>query len=130
MDIFMIAAFGICGALLCVTLKSIRPEFATLTSLCIGAVIIFYVSEELSGIMEELFEIVRKYNINGDYFSVALKACAIAYITQFAKELCADAGENAIGLKLELCGKISIILISMPVVSEFLETVGNLLDKV
>ena len=130
MDIFAVCALGIVGMLLALTIKKTRPEMAIAVSLITGICIIFYITDGLYDIFTQFFEIVQNSGINGEYFKIAVKACIIAYITQFASELCRDAGEGAIAVKVELAGKVSIVVLSMPVISGFLEVMGGLLGGV
>ena len=130
MSIFSVAALGIIGVLLALSLKSIRPEIALLISLTTGLVILLDVIKELSEIFESLKRIAENCGINGAYFKIAIKACIIAYITQFSSELCKDAGERAVGVKIEFAGKLAIVAMSMPVISGFLEAISNLLGRI
>ena len=130
MDIFKITAVAVVGMILAITVKNIRPEIAVLVSLATGIYIFFFCIDGLGGVFSSLYEIINKAEVDTRFIKISIKACVIAYITQFSSELCRDAGEGAIALKLELAGKISILLISMPVISAFLEAIGNLLDGI
>ena len=112
MDIFSIAAIGIIGAVLAVTIKQTRPELSVMVSLVTCIVLLLYTSTSLGDILNQFNQIVSRSGIDANYFKIALKACAIAYITEFASALCKDAGENAIAIKTEFAGKISILLLS------------------
>lgn len=130
MDIFKIAVIGIVGALLALSLKSIRPEIAILISLATGIVILVDISTSLATVFKALGSIAEANGINAQYFKIAIKACIIAYITQFSSQLCKDAGESAIGVKIEFAGKISIVVMALPVVSGFLEAISDLLNRI
>ncbi len=129
MDIFAVAALGITGMLMSITIKNTRPEISAAVSLATGIAILFYILDSLSGIFSEFSKLIESTGLDSKYFAVALKACVIAYITQFAAELCRDAGEGAVAVKVELAGKISIVVLSMPVISGFLKAMSSLLDK-
>ena len=62
------------------------------------------------------------------FFPVIIKVLAVAYITDFTAQLCRDSGENAIGSKVELAGKVMIFYLAMPVLSAILELISSLLD--
>ncbi len=130
MNIFALAALGIIGALLAIMLKNTRPELALLVSLATCILILLYAIKGLGNVFDQLTYIIEKSGINEKYFEIAVKACIIAYITQFASELCKDAGEGAIAVKLEMAGKISIVILAMPVISGFINIISELLDKV
>ncbi len=130
MNIFSIAAIGIIGAILSVTIKQTRPELSLMTSLATGVVLLIYISDSLGGVINQFSQIIKKSGVNEEYFMIAIKACAIAYITEFASALCKDAGENAIAVKTEFAGKITILFLSLPIILGFLSSISELLDKI
>lgn len=130
MDIFTVAALGIVGAILSVTIKGLHPEIAITISLATAVVILIYISDNLRTVIAEFADIISKSGINTQYFQIALKACLVAYITQFASHICRDAGENAIATKVELAGKLSVVVMTVPVMSGFLDAINNLLNKI
>ena len=130
MNIFSIASIGIIGAILSVTIKQTRPELALMTSLATGVVLLLYISDSLGNVINQFSQIIKKSGVNEEYFTIAIKACAIAYITEFASALCKDAGENAIAVKTEFAGKITILFLSLPIILSFLSSISALLDKI
>ncbi len=130
MDIFSIVAIGIIGAILSVTIKSTRPELALMISLTTGIVLLLYTSNTLGDVINQFGQIVSKSGVDEGYFKIALKSCAVAYITEFASALCKDAGENAIAVKTEFAGKITILFLSLPIILSFLTSISDLLDKI
>lgn len=56
-----------------------------------------------------------------------IKVLAVAYITDFTAQLCKDAGENSVGSKVELAGKITIFYIAMPILTSILGLIKQLL---
>ena len=130
MDIFSVAALGLIGAILAITIKQTRPELALLVSLATGLSIVIYTLKSFGNIFTLFEKVINNSGVNPAYFTLALKACAIAYVTEFASALCKDAGENAIAVKTELAGKISILFISMPIIFGLLTSISELLDKI
>lgn len=130
MNIFSAAALGIVGVLLALTIKKIRPELALMISLATGLIIMIDVFKDLFTVFEQLKSIAEVNGIDGSYFAIAIKACVIAYVTQFSAELCKDAGEGAVGVKIEFAGKLAIVTMSLPVISGFLNSVSDLLGKI
>lgn len=130
MNIFAAAALGIVGTLLAVMIKNTRPELAIPVSLATCILILLYTVRGLGNVFAQFADIIEKSGINEKYFEIAVKACVIAYITRFSSELCKDAGEGAIAVKLEMAGKVSIVILSMPVISGFINVISELLDKI
>ena len=70
---------------------------------------------------------VERANISGVYITTLLKIIGMAYITEFAAESCRDASQNAIAAKIELAGKILIIITAMPVITSVMNVILDLL---
>lgn len=68
-----------------------------------------------------------KMSVMEKLFPILLKVLAVAYIADFVAQVCKDAGEEAIGSKVELAGKIIIFYIAVPVMMSVLETLTKLL---
>ena len=99
-----IALLAVVGALLSVQLKRLG-SFVTM----------FRNLEELSG-------------INPEYLSILLKMIGITYVGEFASGICKDAGYQTLAVQIELFGKLTILLLSLPVLSALLETVRKFLS--
>ena len=71
--------------------------------------------------------IVSKTSIDSSYIIVILKVTGIAYLIEFGKDICIDAGQNSIANKMEIAGKIIIASLSVPVITSVFEVVEKLL---
>ena len=123
MEIGRIIALGLVGTSLAVVLKKESPQFALLLT---GVLIFFMVCGYLEGLLQMLRETAERAGVGSGYFAVVLRVIGIAYLTQFGAQLCVDAGETAIGSKIELAGKILMMAAAMPVLTALLEMVMNL----
>ena len=56
------------------------------------------------------------------YFSVALKAIGIGYITGFIADACRDGGQASLAGKAELAGKCAVFILVLPLIASILET--------
>ena len=128
MDIFKIAGIGLAATVLAVFIKNQRPEFAIQISL-LGAVVIFtLILPYLRTIVVMISDISDRIGIEPGYLKLVLKVMWIAYITQFASELCSDAGETSLASKIELAGKVIIMTLSMPVLYSLLDIVCEIME--
>ena len=62
-----------------------------------------------------------------EYSMFISMAVCITYVAEFAMNICKDAGYAAVGNQIELFAKLSILVLSIPVLTVFLETVGSFL---
>ena len=56
-----------------------------------------------------------------EYTMVIIKALGICYVTQLASDTCQDAGERAMAGKIELAGRVAVLLLSLPMFSSILQ---------
>ncbi len=127
MDIFKIAGLGIAAAVFAVFIKGWRPELAIQVSLAATVIILAAVLPYLRVVADMLKDIIAQAGVESRYIGIVLKIIGIAYIAQFASELCRDAGEGAIASKIEVAGKIIIMTMSMPIVYSLLEVVNEII---
>lgn len=127
MDIQAIIGIGIVGTLLSVTVKNYRPELGLCVSVATGVVIFILLADSLQHVFSGLYSICESAGVNIEFFKIAIKMIAVAYITQFAAELAKDAGEGAISKKIEFAGKVSVVASMVPVIRNLLDVIVNAL---
>ncbi len=104
-------------------LRQYKPEFAIYVSLIAGIAILVMSLTQISGILDLLKSISGRANINSQFLSLLLKITGIAFLTEFAVSISNDCGETAIANKIDLGGKVLIIVISIPIITALLETI-------
>jgi stage III sporulation protein AD len=77
--------------------------------------------------MKLLGELAAKSNVDMIFLQTILKIIGIAYIAEFGAQIVRDAGQEAIASKIELAGKILIMVLAIPIITVIVETVLNLL---
>jgi stage III sporulation protein AD len=51
----------------------------------------------------------------------------ITYVAEFASAICKDAGFAGVAVQIQIFAKLSILILSMPVLYVFLSTIGDFL---
>lgn len=74
-----------------------------------------------------LEKLAMQANIDMIYLETILKIIGIAYIAEFGAQITKDAGQNSIAAKIELAGKILIMVMAIPIIGAIIETVIHLL---
>lgn len=122
MDIFKI--IGICFLTLIITivLKEYRKEYAIYAVLICGSIVILSSVDTI----KEIVSFIK--NISNDVFvGLLLKIAGISILAEYAMSICKDSGETAIASKIDFGSKIIILSLSIPVISNTLETLVKLL---
>ena len=124
----LIIVVGIIGALVCVVINQYKPEYTMLAAIATGIVILLLLVPDIYLITEYLNEIVQVEKIDLSYGKTVVKALGICIITQLASDTCRDCGQSSIASKIELGGKVSVLVISIPIFVSLIETVRELIN--
>ena len=114
MEIISICLIGILAALISVMIKRYSPEYSVVISIIAGILILAIAFCRVKGIKDHIQKLLDSTNISLKYISVLFKSLGICFLTQFASDVCKDAGEIALSSKIEIAGKIAILIISLP----------------
>ena len=128
MNIFIIVSFGIISAVLSLVLKQYKPEYSMFISLASGILIFISVIAAINPIIRYITELTENAGLGGMYAEVLLKSLAVCYLTQLASDFCKDAGETAIAGKLQIAGKIAVLIMALPIFKSITEIITGLID--
>ncbi|KXZ18539.1 stage III sporulation protein AD [Bacillus nakamurai] len=94
-----------------------------------GCVIFLYLVDQIYDIIRMIEKIAVNANVNMIYVETILKIIGIAYIAEFGAQLTKDAGQGAIASKIELAGKILILVMAVPILTVIIETILGLIPS-
>ena len=126
-NLYALIGLGLVAAIMATLLRQHRPEFAILVSVGAGALILSGVLVGMLPIIAQIRAIFDGAAIPGQYAQILFKALGLCFVTQIACDACKDAGESAIAAKVELAGKISVLVLSLPLFAQVLDIVRLLL---
>ncbi len=127
MEITALIVLCIITALLALSLRGQRPEFAMLLSLGCGVFVLLNLLGQMKGILFGLERVMAGLSGQSDLTGIILKALGLCIVAELGSQCCRDAGEAAIAAKVELAAKTALVLMCMPVFTQLLETAGELL---
>ncbi len=128
MTMIQAAAIGIVAVVLAVQIKGLRPEYSTYLILTAGVIIAALGVSRLEMIIETVRSIGNYIQVQHIYLGTLLKMIGIAYVAEFASGICKDAGFSSLGMQVEMFGKLSIMVISGPVLLALLETLQRFME--
>ena len=128
MEVVQIVGLGLVATILIVLLRqSDRSDAALLVSVVTGVIIFSMVIDKVKYIIDILSNLSRNANIEFTYFTTILKIIGIAYIVEFGAQISRDAGEESIASKIELGGKVIIMVLSMPILLALMDLILKIL---
>lgn len=125
-----LVSFGIVATVLIITIGKYSDQAAVFgVILRIVTVVIFmiFILQYLGNALGLVKELSHKVQMDNTYLNIILKIIGIAYIAEFGYQLCKDAGEEAIGSKIQFAGKVMIFAISSPVILALVALITELL---
>lgn len=126
MDTLTVCAFSLVSLCVVVLVRQLRQELVPLTVAAIGIIMLGYLLVCLSPVLSFIGDTAEQSGLGG-YFTVLVKALAIALSCQVCAEICRDCGESSLASKVELAGKIGIIILSLPVLQQLLTMAKEML---
>ncbi len=117
-----ILALGLTVTFLTVFIRKYNKEllpFLEITALIAAIYLINGYAQNHSGAIRELFSL---YSQGDELFSCLFKGAAITVLSKLASEVCREGGNSLMGEIIELGGRIMIIALSVPLITEVAET--------
>ena len=102
-------------------------EYSTLLSIGACLFIVSFIIGRLGNVLDSIDRITGYININMEYISILLKMLGISYICEFATNICKDAGYGAIASHIELAGRVTMVVMSLPILFHVIDMVVRLM---
>ncbi len=122
-----IVGIAFVGVVLYQILRNTKSDFAIFVSISVGVVILVLLSDKISQVVNVFNDLSVKAGLSSEIFSSVIKIIGIGYLTEYSVNLCDDAGCSGIGKKIELCGKITILIMALPIINGIITIIGELL---
>ena len=123
MSIQTAASFCILGSVLCLVLRDHARTQAVLLGAAVVVSVLLGALPEVQRIVRAAYGIYIKSGLDPGYFGILCRAVGIGWITQLAVDICKDCGEQAIAGAAELCGRLCLLTLALPLFLQIAETV-------
>jgi stage III sporulation protein AD len=127
LEILQVVALGLVVAVFAVLLRQERPEMALVLALGFGVIVFLMVLNKLGTIITVFQDVTQRAQMDELYLATLLKILGIAYIAEFGAQVCRDSGEGTVANKIELAGKVLIMILALPIFVAILEAIMRLL---
>ena len=126
MELFRIIGIAIVTALTVIILKNVKPELAFAAMLAGVIVLLLSALDMLKETFSLFDELVAMTGID-DAVKILLKIIGVGYLTEFSADLLNDFGSASLASKVELCGKITILALSLPILRALIALISDFL---
>lgn len=128
MEIMKIIGVAFITTVCSLLVKSTKPELSFSVNMVGVLVILFQILTKIPQISQFIARISALSSIENGMMKLLLKMVAIGYLTEFSSGLLTDFGSIALADKVVLAGKITIILLSLPIFESLLKIMQAFLN--
>lgn len=128
MSIVQAGVLGVMGALLAVQFKNGKTEYGIYMSVAISVFIFLSIVGRLEEIINTIRQISGHINMDTSYIATLIKMLGVTYIAEFTSGICRDTGYQTIASQIEIFGKLTILVMSLPVLLALLQTIQEFLS--
>ncbi|MEN6460671.1 MAG: stage III sporulation protein AD [Syntrophomonas sp.] len=126
-EIAQVVGLALITTILLIILRQERPVMAVLLSIVFSILVFVFMMGKLASIIGVMKELTNRAGINYFFLATILKILGVAYLGEFAAAICNDAGEQAVGKKVEFAAKIIIAVLALPIMIAILESLMELM---
>lgn len=123
----VVGVIGVCAAILAIQFKTIKPEYGIYISIASCILIFITAISYIDDIISAIKEFSRLTSIGNDYIKIMLKIAGVSFICEISSDIAKDCGYGAIANHMQIFGKITVLVISLPVFVKLISSIGNLL---
>lgn len=129
-DVLKIIGIGFITAISAVILRTTKPEMSFAVTVTGVIVILMFVVEMLQDTMAIFTSISQMTGVENGLLKSLLKIVGVGYLTEFGAGILTDFGSSTIADKVSLAGKLTIVLLSLPVVESLLGLINGFLQLI
>ena len=124
------AAAVLLAVILCIALGKQGKEAGLLLTLAVCCMVGVLALSYLRPVIELIDELQAVGQLDSGMLEIILKAVGIGLIGEIASLICSDAGNAALGKSLQLLSSAVILWLSIPLLTQLLELVQQILGEV
>ncbi|SER16146.1 stage III sporulation protein AD [Gracilibacillus ureilyticus] len=126
MGIFEVVSIGIVSAVLVLLLKDSQPAIAYLIIVLTVLYFLIFTIHYVKEILQLVTYLGEEAKIQSFYIKTILQIIGISYIAEIGSNIVKDAGLESVAYKIELIGKIFILILAIPIFQSLIETIIHL----
>jgi stage III sporulation protein AD len=124
---FKIIGIAFIGIIAYGVIKNIKSDYSVFILLAVSAIILILLSDYLVNAIDVFSQMATKTGINSDIFSSIIKIIGIGYIAEYASSICEDAGCSSIAKKIQFGAKLTIFVMTIPIINSIIELIEGIL---
>lgn len=127
MDVMRIIGVAFVTTVTSIILRVTKPELSFAVTVTGVLIILLYAVDAMQGVFSVLSKIGEKTGVDNALLKLLLKIVGVGYLTEFGASIIADFGATSVADKVSVCGKITIVLLALPIFESLLSLVDAFL---
>ena len=121
MEIVRIILLCVAASLVAVLLRKEQPGMGAMVAMAAGIAALMMSLPALGRIVAAFGSLSRRAGLMDGSAALMLRACGISLICEFGAGLCLDAGEGTLAQRIDFGGRIVLLSMSVPLLTQLLE---------
>lgn len=96
-------------------------------SVALSVFVAFYIVERFQFVMDFLDNLMGEIGLESGYFEILIKIVGISYLCEFTSNICKESGYSAVSNQIEIGGKLTMMVMSMPILLAIVEMITSVL---
>ena len=130
MDVIKIIGIAFITTISSVILRVTKPELAFSVTITGILIILMYVVDVMQGVLSIFNNIALKTGVDNSLIKLLLKIVGVGYLVEFSAGIIQDFGSPSVADKVSICGKITIVLMALPIFESLLSLVDSFLTLI
>ena len=127
MEIFKILGIAIITCFTATIVKQVKSEFYVFVVICGSILISILILNQFTTIFAYFNGLIEKTGIDSSLFVLIIRVIGVAYLIEFATDICLDTNNLSIANKISLAGKVIIICMALPVITNLFNMIIKIL---
>lgn len=127
MEILAVSGLVLVCAGISTFLSGHSPQFRMLAVSAAVIMIFIKTASAITAVSSQIQALLGESSIDTRYVAILFKGLGICLVTDLICDICTDCGEKALSGQMLLAGKISLLILSLPLYRALIELVKTLL---
>lgn len=128
MEWMRLVGFCLVAAVLVMILRQMHPSAAGLLCVAFGVMMVSALLPQVRAYVESIQTFFTSMELDMQYGRIMLKAMGIVLVTQMAVQICLDMDAPSVARRAELCGRMAMLGIVLPVFMELTQMAVDVLQ--
>ena len=130
MDVIKIIGVAFVTSVASIILRATKPELSFAVTVTGIIVILLFIVDSLQATLAIFSSISTVTGVDNGLLKILLKIVGVGYLTEFGAGILNDFGSSAVADKVILGGKLTIVVLSLPIIESLLTLIESFLGLV